>query len=106
LATRVPHQHQFAFQDIDELVLLGMGVAGGGLAAGQHPNAIDAIVFEPRMIAKAPVVALALRLAERLGIARGVVFWHVRRRKTFPPPVMLASPTWDEPLNRRTKCTC
>ena len=56
-----------------------MRVTGRRLAAGQDPNEIDAVVLESRMVAQAPVVALALSFPERLRIARRVALWHIGR---------------------------
>ena len=77
VATRVGHEHELALEHVDELILLRMRVTGRRLAAGQNPNEIDAVVLEPRMVAQAPVVALALPFPERLRIARCVALWHI-----------------------------
>src|SRR5215475_8922840 len=68
-ATRVGHKHQLALNHVNELVLLRMRVPRRRLTIGQNPNKVDAVIFEPRMIAEAPGIALALSLPERLRIA-------------------------------------
>jgi hypothetical protein len=68
LATRVRYEHKLALQHIDELVLSGMCVTGGGLTARLNANEIDTVVLDPCVVAQAPVVALSLRVSERLGI--------------------------------------
>src|SRR5258708_16815105 len=68
-ATRVGHKHELALNHVNELVLLRMRVSCRRLTIGQNPNKVDAVILEPRMIAEAPGIALALSLPERLGIA-------------------------------------
>ncbi len=75
----VRHEHEFALEHIDELILLRMCVTSRRLAARQDPNEIDPIILQPRMVSEAPIVPLALSLPERLGITECVALRHIAR---------------------------
>ena len=71
-----------------------MRVSRRRLTIRQNPNKIDAVVFEPCMIAEAPGIALALSLPERLGIAGSVVLQHINTSaglNTLDPLAIVAS---------------
>jgi hypothetical protein len=76
-ATRVGHKHELPLYHVNELVLLRMRVSRRRLTIGQNPNKVDAVILEPRMIAEASGIALALSLPERLGIAGCVALRHI-----------------------------
>src|SRR5262245_1213370 len=101
LTTCIRHEHEFALDHVDELILLRVRVAGRRLAAGQDPNEIDAVILQPRMVPEAPVVPLALALPERLGIARCVALGHIAGFEDF------RSPCHSRLLRRTSRdCTC
>ena len=54
----IRHEGRFAFQNIDELVLLAVPVQEGRLAARRYPGQIHAEIFEAEQITKRALFAL------------------------------------------------
>ena len=54
---RVGDQRGLAGEDVDELVLPGMGVAQGGIGAGRQRGQVDAEIGQPEQIAERPLHA-------------------------------------------------
>jgi hypothetical protein len=68
-------QIDFALEDIDELILPRVRVAGGGLTARNDARDIHAEIRETGVIAETTVPALLVSGAVRLRITRRVAFW-------------------------------
>src|SRR5262245_63297277 len=77
LTTCVRHEHKFALDHIDELILLRVRVTGRRLTARLDPNKIHSIILQARIVPQAPIVSLTLSLPERLRIARCVALGHI-----------------------------
>jgi len=68
---RVCNKRWLPFQDVDELVLGGMGVTECGNGAWRHPGEIDAKVCEPEEITKRPFLPTPHHRCKGFGINRG-----------------------------------
>jgi hypothetical protein len=60
LASRIGDEDQFTLDDVNELILFRVGVPGRRLAAWLDTYEVDAVVFEPTVIAETPVPSFAL----------------------------------------------
>src|SRR5690242_1993675 len=95
----VLHQHQLAFEHVDELVLVLVPVALRRRRAGLEPREVDAELVEPDGIAETLALAPEHGLAERLRVARvGVDLELVdvdlrHRRHTLSTIVAVPMPT-------------
>ena len=64
LASRIGDEDEFTLDDVNEFILFRVGVPGGRLAAWLDTYEIDAVVFEPTVIAETPVPSFALAVAK------------------------------------------
>src|SRR4051812_46760118 len=69
LVSCIGDEDEFALDDVNELILFGVGVPSRRLAARLDTYEIDAVVLEPTVIAKTPVAAFALGVTKWRRIA-------------------------------------
>jgi hypothetical protein len=64
IASRIGDEDEFTLDDVNELILLRMGVPSRRLAARLDTYKVDTVVLEPTVIAETPVPAFALRVTK------------------------------------------
>jgi hypothetical protein len=64
LASRIGDEDEFTLDDVNEFILFRVGVSRRRLAAGLDTYEVDAVVFEPAVIAEAPVPSFALAVTK------------------------------------------
>jgi len=69
LASRIGDEDEFTLDDVNELILFRVGVPSRGSAARLDTYEVDAVVFEPTVIAETPVPTFALGVTKWRRIA-------------------------------------
>jgi hypothetical protein len=69
LASRIGDEDEFTLDDVNEFILFRVGVPSRRLAARLNAYEVDAVVFEPTVIAKTPVPTFALGVTKGRWIA-------------------------------------
>src|SRR5262245_28082800 len=64
LASRIGDEDEFTLDDVNELILFRVGVPGRRLATWLDTYEVDAVVFQPTVIAETPVPSFALAVTE------------------------------------------
>ena len=60
LASRIGDEDEFTLDDVNEFILFRVGVPSGRLAARLDTYKVDAVVFEPTVIAETPAPTFSL----------------------------------------------
>src|SRR5215510_10621234 len=64
LASRIGDEDEFTLDDVNEFILFRVGVPGRRLATWLDTYEVDAVAFEPPVIAETPGPSFALAVAE------------------------------------------
>jgi hypothetical protein len=64
LASRIGHEDEFTLDDVNEFILFHVGAPRRRLAAWLDTYEVDAVVFEPAVIAETPVPSFALAVTK------------------------------------------